>query len=108
MRAHRDEKLTALIQKLSSEFISHESTNASLLTVTKVSLSDDGKRCIIFFSTLPEEKEKTALEFLKRKRAEMREFIMKKSKIGRVPFFDVAIDIGERNRQRIEEIEEQI
>ncbi len=98
----KDEKARNLIKELAAQFMQLESNYTSLITVTDVTLSDSGKQATIFFTVLPEEKEAAALDFAKRKRTDFREFIKNKSRLNRIPFFDFLIDIGEKNRQRID------
>ncbi len=103
--AYRNEKLKELCQHLAADFLVRESGGQSLLTVTGARLSDDGKYATIFFTVFPSEKESFALEFTKRKRAEFRAYVESHSRIGHVPFFDFAIDQGEKNRQKIDALE---
>ena len=104
MSGTKDEKLAQLIQKVSAEFMQRQSNYTSLITITNISISDRGKKAMIYFTVLPENKEKGALDFAKRKRAEFREYFMENARIQRVPFFDFEIDKGEKNRQKIDEI----
>ena len=104
MSDRRDEKLKTIIQNLAATFVGLESSNASLITVTRVELLDHAKRALILFTTLPTEKEGTALLFLKRKRAEFQEYVRENSRVGRIPFFDFEIDLGEKNRQNIDRL----
>ena len=53
---------------------------------------------------LPDEKEAGALEFVKRKRKDLREHLKKNIKIKIIPFVDIQIDRGEKNRQKIDEL----
>lgn len=101
---NRDEKLKDLIKKVAAEFMQRESNYTSLLTITDVSVSDRGQRATIFFTVLPESKEKAAIGFAKRSRAEFREFFASKARMRALPFFDFEIDMGEKNRQHIDEI----
>lgn len=102
--SQRDNRLRDEIKRLAALFLERESNHLSLITVTDVQLSDKGTHAKIFFTVLPIEKEKAALDFVKRMRGEFRDHVMKKSRIGRVPFFDFEIDGGEKNRQRIDEL----
>ncbi len=104
MPANRDEILKDIIKEAAAEFLQKESNYISVLTVTNVFLSDKGNRAIIFFTVLPLNKEKGALDFVKRKRAEFREFFKSKARMRALPFFDFEIDKGEKNRQKIDEI----
>ena len=60
------------------------------------------------FSVFPEKEENTAVLFLKRKRPEIRAFIRKQFQAKTIPFIDIEIDRGEKNRQHIESLEKQI
>ena len=108
MTGNRDQKLKDIIREAAAEFLQRESNYTSILTVTDVSLSDRGNQSTIFFTVLPEDKEKGALDFVKRKRAEFREFFKAKARMRALPYFDFAIDKGEKNRQKIDEISQNI
>jgi len=98
------ERLTEQLKNLAAEFLRYHGNLTSLITVTNVMLSKDEKSATIFFTVFPDSYEKTALEFAKRKRSEFKQYIRDKSVIGRIPFIDFAIDVGEKNRQRIDEL----
>jgi ribosome-binding factor A len=53
---------------------------------------------------LPENKEHDVIDFAKRKRAELREFLKKNMATKIIPFIDIEIDRGEKNRQKIDEL----
>ncbi len=98
------EKVSQLVKELAAEFLNRESTKASLISVTAANVSPDLKKATIFITALPESQEKTALLFAKRKRGEMREFLKKNMQTKNVPFLEVEIDLGEKNRQKIDEL----
>ncbi len=100
----RHEKRHALLKRLAAQYIEGESNHTSLITVTDVRLSEDLKKSVIFITVLPDSKEKEVLEFLKRNRAELRDYIREHAKMGLVPFLDVEIDNGEKNRQKIDSL----
>ncbi len=100
----RDQKLKDVIREAAALFLQREGNYTSILTVTDVSISDRGNQATIFFTVLPENKEKGALDFVKRKRAEFREFFKSRARMRALPFFDFEIDKGEKNRQKIDEI----
>ncbi len=104
MPSDRDQKLKDVIKEAAAEFLQREGNYTSILTVTDISLSDRGSRATIFFTVLPDSKEKGALDFVKRKRAEFRNYFKNKARMRALPFFDFEIDKGEKNRQRIDEI----
>lgn len=104
MTGQREEKLKELIREKAAEFISSESNRTSLITVTRVDLSSDSKRAFIYISVMPTTSENAVIDFLKRQRRELRAHLQKEIKAGRIPFLEVLIDMGEKNRQRIDEI----
>ena len=100
----RDERLKSVILAVANEYVQRESNGTSLITLTDVRLADKGGRALLLFTVIPQNKEKAALDFFKRKRGELREYITGKVRMRKVPFLDVAIDGGEHNRQKIDEI----
>ncbi len=102
--ANREEKIAEILHDLGARFLALNGNGSSLLTVTRVELSRDGKYATIFFTVFPDEHQKTALEFAKRKRSEFKEFVKDNSKLGRIPQLDFEIDLGEKNRQKIDSL----
>ena len=100
----RNEKIAVILRDLAGRFLLFNGNGTSLMTVTKVEVSRDGKYATIFFTVFPENFEKTALEFAKRKRPEFKEFVKENSRLGRIPKIDFAIDFGEKNRQKIDSL----
>ena len=105
---HRDEKASSLLVKFAAEYFMIESSKDSLITVTRAEMLDRGRRAMIYFTALPVEKEKAALEFARRRRNDFRIFIMSKKSFGFAPKIDFEIDYGEHNRQRIDELSQNI
>ncbi|KKS04690.1 MAG: Ribosome-binding factor A [Candidatus Nomurabacteria bacterium GW2011_GWC2_41_8] len=101
---NRNEKVANQIKELAAQFLGRENNRTSLITVMSCTTSPDLKRATIFITVLPTAKEHDALEFAKRKRSELREFLKKSMPIKIIPFLDVAIDQGEKNRQKIDEL----
>lgn len=108
MTEFKEEKTREEIQHLASKFVETESNRNSLITVTGVHLTKDFKRAVIFVTVFPESGEEKALNFLKRQRSEFKHYVKKNSRIGRIPFFDFEIDKGEKSRQRIDELSQQV
>jgi ribosome-binding factor A len=100
----KEQKIEEHLKHLAAEFIQRESNGTSLITVTSVHMSDRLTRAHIFFTVLPDNKQEQVLDFLNRNRSEFREHIKKHSRLGRLPSVTFALDFGEKNRQRIEEI----
>ena len=100
----RNEKIANQIKELSATFLGRENNHTSLITVTGCNTSPDLKRATVYITVLPDSKEHDALDFAKRKRKELRVFIKEKLSIKIIPFLDIAIDAGEKNRQKIDEL----
>ncbi|HAQ02448.1 hypothetical protein A2467_00910 [Candidatus Nomurabacteria bacterium RIFOXYC2_FULL_36_8] len=104
MSEYRTEKITNHIKELAATFIEREAGPTSLITVTRVLLSPDNKRAKIMISVLPREKENAAFGFIRRNLGDLRKHVKKGLKINPIPFLEVEIDEGEKNRQRIDEL----
>ncbi|MFZ2038650.1 MAG: ribosome-binding factor A [Minisyncoccia bacterium] len=102
--AQKDMRLAEIVREKAAEFLQKESNRISLLTVTRVNISNDGKLITILFTVLPEHKQPEALSFVKRLRGDFRKYFIDHTRIGHVPTFDFDIDYGEKHRQKIDEI----
>lgn len=100
----RKEKVNNEIKEVVANFLEKEGNNLSLITVTSVDVSPDLKNAKILITVLPENKEKAALDFCKRKRSEIKNEIKKKMNLRVIPFVDIEIDKGEKNRQKIHDL----
>ena len=108
MRELKKERTGEIIHRLAAEFVRDNASKASLLTITRVELSPTGKEAKVFFTTIPETSQNTALKFLERKSIEFKRYVRDKSSLGIVPHVDFMIDFGERNRQRLDEISREL
>lgn len=101
----RENRISTLYMTLAAEFLERESVGQGLMTVTGISISRDRKHMAILFTVFPDKYEEQALSFAKRKRSEFRDFVKSKTKdLAFCPIFDFAIDIGEKNRQHIDNL----
>ncbi len=79
------------LQRLAAAFVNLESNRLSMITVTGVFMTHDGKKAIVYISVYPNDREVPALDFLKRNRGEFREYLKEKSRLKRLPFIDFAL-----------------
>ena len=100
----RQEKVSSVIRKTAGEFIKSVSGKDSMITPIKAEISKDLKNATVFVTIFPEDQEERALEFLKRKRSDFRDFFKTQVKLKTLPFFDFKIDQGEKNRQKIRDL----
>lgn len=102
MDSEKQTKIEEQITRLASMFIERESNKTALITVTRVEVLDRGRSATIYISVLPESGEESAINFLKRKRHDLRTVIKKGINMVNIPFIDVEIDKGEKARHTIE------
>jgi ribosome-binding factor A len=104
----KEQKLKEAIRELAAEYFSRESNRTSLITITDVELKSRNSKAVILFTVLPSTQEAAVLDFMHRQLSDFREYVSSHARLMRVPFFDVAIDMGEKNRQKIDEVSRRI
>jgi ribosome-binding factor A len=104
----RQDRLNELFRETAAEFVSGIANPQSLITVTRADVSPDIRACTIFFTTIPATEQHKAEDFLNRHAAELRSFAKGRLTIKRLPFFTFKLDVGERHRQRLDEISQNL
>ncbi len=104
MNTNRHDKITEALREVAAEFLAREANRNTLMTVTRVMVSDDMKRATIYITALPESGEQSAVEFANRNRTELRDFYKKRVRGGMPPDIKFEIDLGEKNRLRLDEL----
>ena len=105
---NKQTKTEEQIREVIARFIERESNKTSMITVTRIMLADRGRNGTIFVTVLPKEgvdittAEDSAINFLKRKRPELKDALKTTLNLHTIPFLDVMIDKGEKARQNIE------
>lgn len=89
--ATKDERLMSAIHTAAAEFINRESNRRSLITVTRVSMSDE-KHAQIFISVFPQKDGRAAIDFLTRQHKEFLAFVKKTVKLHYVPYMTFLLD----------------
>lgn len=105
---HKLSRLSEQLREVAAEFIERHSNRTSLITVTRVIVSPNQKRVEIYLSVLPETSTRSALAFIERQRDEFYDFLKKKSRLRIIPEAHFVLDLGEKNRQRIDELSEEV
>lgn len=100
----RPEQTKETIAHLAAQFFARESNHESLITVTRADLSPDYKNVNVFLSVLPESQEEKALAFAKRSRSDFRDYLKEHAAMHPIPTVDFLLDLGEKNRQRVDEL----
>jgi ribosome-binding factor A len=101
-KSQRQLKINEELKKVAQDFFQRNTGGGSMITVTAADVSKDLKNANILITVLPQEKEKSALDFAKRMRGDMRTDIKKRLPIKTIPFVEIEIDEGEKNRQKID------
>lgn len=103
--SRRQNKVAEEIAHRAGEFLARNiKAGGSLVTVTHADIAPDLKNVTIFVSILPKSHEEEMLVSLKRLRTDFHDFLKSKTVLRNVPTVDFAIDFGEANRQRIDEL----
>ncbi len=101
---NRHARLEGALRDVAAEFMAREAGRGSLITVTRAMLSEDNKRASIYITVLPDTAEESALSFANRNRTELRAFFKTRIKGALPPDITFEIDMGEKNRQRLDEL----
>lgn len=100
--SERTTKIEEILMRIAAEYIEKESNKTSLITVTRTEITPDLRQAKVFITVYPETKENEVVDFLKRQRSELRDFVKKRMIVKVIPFLDVEIDKGEKARIAIE------
>lgn len=108
MKEHRDEKAASELRDLAGEFIAREAGRSTLITPTRVQFGNSPKHATIYVSVFPAEETAHALSFLERNVGEFRDYIKKHGRFSILPFVKFVEDYGEQNRQRLDELSQEL
>ncbi len=98
------ERQLEAIAKAAAEYLSREANRNNLITVTRAEMSDDSKHAVVYISVFPEKGEEAALSFANRNRGEIGAYLLSRVRGMRVPRLEFKIDMGEKNRRRLDEL----
>ena len=96
-------EISAIIFRVIPQFEKKE-----LLNITKVEISKDLKYANVFLSVHPEKYEKDAIQELKKNLPEIRTLLAKRLKIFKMPKINFKVDEGEKNLEKIIQIEKML
>ena len=92
------------LREVAAEFMAREANRNSLITVTRAEMGTNGRSATIFITVYPETAEAQAVEFANRNRGEFGKFFETRVRGMRVPRVEFAIDMGDKNRRRLDEL----
>jgi len=99
-----NERQAEALRTAAAEFLAREANRNTLITVTRTQMSEDGKHAVIYITVFPESGEEAALKFANRNRGEMGQYLLTRTKGMRIPKFEFEIDLGDKNRRRMDEL----
>lgn len=102
--SERTAKIEGIIAEAAASFILREANTDPMITITRVDISPDLRQALIFFTTIPEDRQADAAIFLKRSAGDFRHYLKKNVALKRIPHIEFMIDAGERHRQHIDEV----
>ncbi|MFZ2555406.1 MAG: ribosome-binding factor A [Minisyncoccia bacterium] len=103
--SRRQHKVGEEIAHRAGEFlVRYVRGGGALITVTHANIAPDLKNVTIYVSILPKSAEEGTLKNLKRLRTDFHDYLKDKTVLRNVPTVDFAIDLGELNRQRIDDL----
>lgn len=103
--SRRQNKVSEEIAHQAGEFLARSiKAGGALVTVTRAEIPSDLKRVFIFVSILPQTREEEMMTTLKRLRTDFHDYLKEHTVLRNVPTVDFVLDIGELNRQRIDEL----
>ena len=105
--SERTEKVSNYLKELVATFLAGEANRNYLVSVTSCDISSDLKNSTVMLSVLPENKEGEVLELMKEKKNALNKYLMDKLHIKYIPRITFLIDLGEKNRLRVEELTQQ-
>lgn len=105
----RKEKLASLLKRIIREYLFlHFPPGREFTTITRIDLSPNFKKAVIFVTIDPEEQSEKILKKLQKTLPAIRKDVASKITIKFIPSFECRIDKGEKNRARIEELIEKL
>lgn len=108
MSTDKHVRFAGIITELAAKFIQQEANTNPMITVTRVDLSKDWKRVIVFVTTMPDGREGDAMIFLRRNASHMRDYFKKHGRMKHIPHLDFMYDLGEKHRQHMDELVKEI
>jgi ribosome-binding factor A len=104
MAQHTRERMEEVLRELAADFLHNDGELGVLLTVTRVVINSSLSEATIFFTTMPVDAQERTLARLSRREGAMLHHAIKNMRVKYVPRIHLAIDYGERNRQRIDSL----
>lgn len=104
----KHDRASGIIQAVVAQYIQTHANTDPLITTTNIVVAPNFRQATVYVTTIPDDREDDALIFLKRHARDIRGAIKKNTQLKYLPHLEFAIDRGERHRQHIDTIHNQI
>lgn len=108
MSSHRHQTEEALLVRFAALYIAREANRNTLITPTRAQLSASRTKAVIYVSIFPDATEEKALAFLRRRQHDFFVYLNKEARFSIVPGIRFELDLGEKNRQHLDEISREV
>lgn len=97
----------SLLLRFSAEYIARVANRNILITPTRAVIEKDRTRATVYVSVFPDTAKEAAISFLRRHQRDFFVFLKKEARFSYIPSVHFMFDVGEENRQHIDEITRQ-
>lgn len=104
----RDDRALSILLQLAAEYIAREAGRSTLITPTRAEFGTDRKHVTIYVSVFPDSESEHAVKFLARHADGFRMHMKQHSRLSILPRVTFAADLGEKHRQRLDELSKEI
>lgn len=103
--SRRQNKVSEELAHHAADFLARNiKAGGALVTVTRANVAPNLRNLTVFVSVLPKSHEEESMVTLKRLRTDFHNYLKDKTVLRDVPTVDFQIDLGEENRQRIDDL----
>lgn len=100
----RQDRLGPQLTKLIADFLATHTPHGILVSVTHTTATTDLANATAFITVFPEDGEDEALRHLRAEESKLKKYLAGHTCMKRTPAIHFEIDIGEKNRRRVDEL----
>lgn len=104
MSTHSNQTKESLLLRFAAEYIARVANRNTLITPTHVVIPKDKTRATVYVSVFPNTAREAAISFLRRHQKDFFIYLKKEARFSYIPNVHFMFDVGEENRQHIDEI----
>ncbi len=107
MSTHNSQTKEGLLLRFAAGYIARVANRNTLITPTRAELSKDRTHATVYVSIFPSTAQEAAISFLRRHQRDFFIYLKKESRFSHIPSVHFMFDVGEENRQHLDEITRQ-